>query len=76
MRTVLFRNNQISLNLFTPLESFSVKDIKKTKDVVGFNDENVFTVSQAKKKPEGAAELYKDLLYDDYCADFTIKVRR
>uniref|UniRef100_V5GSP6 Apolipophorin n=1 Tax=Anoplophora glabripennis TaxID=217634 RepID=V5GSP6_ANOGL len=75
LRTLLFRNSQISLNLFTPLEGFSVKDVKKSKDVVGFNDENVFTVSQAKKKPEGTAELYKDLQYDDYCADFTIKNR-
>ncbi|KAJ8950746.1 hypothetical protein NQ318_011239 [Aromia moschata] len=75
LRSLMYRNNQISLNLITPFEGLSLKDSKKTKDVVGFNDERVFTISQARKKPEGAAELYKDLQYDDYCVDFTIKNR-
>lgn len=74
LRTILFKNNQISLNLITPLEELSLKDNKKAKDVIGFNDNQVFTISEAKKKPEGSAELYKDLDYDDFCVDFTIKV--
>ncbi|KAJ8916580.1 hypothetical protein NQ315_000224 [Exocentrus adspersus] len=75
LRTILYKNNLVSLNLFTPLQGFSLKDAKKSKDVIGFNEEHVFTVSQAKKKPEGTAELYKELQYDDYCVDFTIKNR-
>lgn len=73
LRTYLYRNNLIKLNLITPFEEFNLKDTKKTKDVVGFNDENVFTLSQGKKKPEGASDLYKDLQYDDFCVDFTLK---
>ncbi|XP_028142993.1 apolipophorins isoform X2 [Diabrotica virgifera virgifera] len=75
LRTLLFKNNQISLQLITPFEGLQVKDVKKTKDVIGFNDEHVFTFSQSKKKPEGTAELYKELQYDDYCVDFTVKNR-
>ncbi|XP_023030403.2 retinoid- and fatty-acid binding glycoprotein apolipophorin [Leptinotarsa decemlineata] len=75
LRTVLYRNDQISLNLITPFDSFSVKDKKKSADVVGFNDQNVFTLSLGKKKPDGNSELYKDLHYHDYCVDFTIKNR-
>ncbi|XP_056636733.1 apolipophorins [Diorhabda sublineata] len=75
LRTLLFKNNQISIHLFTPFENFHVKDQKKTSDVIGFNSEHVFTFSQGKKKPDGSSELYKDLQYDDYCVDFTVKNR-
>ncbi|CAG9770462.1 unnamed protein product [Ceutorhynchus assimilis] len=71
----IYKNNQISLNLFTPFESLTIKDAKKSKDIVGFNQENVFTLSQAKKSPKGTAELHKELNYDDYCVDFTLKNR-
>ncbi|CAG9832524.1 unnamed protein product [Diabrotica balteata] len=74
LRTLLFKNNQYSLQLITPFDGLQVKDAKKTKDVIGFNDEHVFTFSQP-KKPEGTAELYKELQYDDYCVDFTVKNR-
>lgn len=57
------------------MEELSLRDGKKTKDVIGFNDNHVFTISEANKKPDGSAELYKDLDYDDFCVDFTIKVR-
>ncbi|CAH0549657.1 unnamed protein product [Brassicogethes aeneus] len=73
LRTLFFRNNQIHLNLITPFDSLTVKDAKKSKDVVGFNKHNVFTMSQGKKKPEGSSELHKDLEYNDFCVDFTIK---
>ncbi|KAL1502570.1 hypothetical protein ABEB36_007695 [Hypothenemus hampei] len=69
-----FKNKQISLNLFTPFEGPVLKDSKKAKDVIGFNAQNVFTSSLAKKNPKGNAELYKDLSYRDYCVDFTINV--
>ncbi|KAJ8984123.1 hypothetical protein NQ317_017333 [Molorchus minor] len=65
----------VTLNLITPFEELNVKDPKKTKDVIGFNDEKVFTFTQGKKKPDGTAELYKELQYEDYCVDFTIKNR-
>lgn len=71
----IYQNNQISLNLFTPFSTLTVKDAKKAKDIVGFNDEHVFTLSQAKKNPKGTSELHKELNYDDYCVDFTVKVR-
>jgi len=70
----LFKNTQISLTLFTPFEGQLLKDSKKTKDIVGFNNQNVFTLSQGKKNPKGSADLYKDLSYDDYCVDFTNRV--
>ncbi|KAG5899642.1 hypothetical protein JTB14_036015 [Gonioctena quinquepunctata] len=75
LRTLLFQNDQISVNLITPFEKFSAKDSKKSADIIGFNNRNVFTVSLGKKKPEGNSELYKDIVYDDYCVDFTIKNR-
>ncbi|XP_060534250.1 apolipophorins [Cylas formicarius] len=75
LRTALYRNNQISLNLFTPFETLTLKDNKKVKDIVGFNGENVFTVSQGKKSPRGSAELHKELNYEDFCVDFTLANR-
>lgn len=72
LRTLLYKHDLIKLNLITPFDDLTVKDTKKTKDVVGFNNNNVFTISQAKKKPEGSSELYKDLQYHDYCVDFTV----
>ncbi|XP_066261681.1 apolipophorins isoform X2 [Euwallacea similis] len=70
-----FTNRQISLNLFTALPSLTMKDSKKTKDVIGFNSQNVFTLSQAKKHPRGSSDLHRDLSYDDYCVDFTLHNR-
>lgn len=64
----------MKINLITPFENVISKDSKKAKDVVGFNKENVFTLSQGKKKPEGSQELHKDLQFDDFCVDFTLKV--
>nr|CAI5824604.1 unnamed protein product [Callosobruchus analis] len=73
LRALLYKDNKISLNLVTPFHGLNVKDVKKTKDVIGFNNDHVFTISN--KKPEGTAELYKDLEYSDYCADFTVRNR-
>ncbi|XP_066149050.1 apolipophorins isoform X2 [Euwallacea fornicatus] len=70
-----FTNRQIALNLFTALPSLSMKDSKKTKDVIGFNTQNVFALSQAKKHPKGSTEMHRDLSYDDYCVDFTLHNR-
>lgn len=76
LRTLFYRNNQIFLNLITPLGNFRVKDQKTTKEAVGFNDHSVFTLAQAaKKKVDGGAELYKQLEYIDYCSKFTVNVR-
>lgn len=61
------------MNLISPLKDLKVKDDKNTKDLMGFNDHHVFTISQGKKKGV-SAELYKDLEYNDFCVDFTIKV--
>ncbi|CAG9820471.1 unnamed protein product, partial [Phaedon cochleariae] len=72
LRTLLFKNNQISLQLITPFETLKLKEAKAT-DVIGFNDRSVFTAAASKKKLEGSSELYKDLDYNDYCVDFTIK---
>ncbi|CAG9854324.1 unnamed protein product [Phyllotreta striolata] len=76
LRTLLFKNNLISLTLVTPVENFGVKDPAKTKEIIGFNDEQVYTASHGKtKKAESSAELYKELFYNDYCIDFTLKSR-
>lgn len=76
LRTLFYRNNQIFLNLVTPLGNFRVKDPKTTKETVGYNSHNVFTLAQAgKKKTDGAgAELHKQLEYVDYCSRFTVNV--
>lgn len=75
LRTLLYRNNQIFLNLVTPLGNFRVKDPKTTKETVGFNNYNVFTLAQAaKKKADGGAELHKQLEFIDYCSKFTVNV--
>lgn len=70
----MYKTKEISLNLITPIEALTVKDGKTTKNVIGFNDNNVFTFTEAKKNPGGNAELRKDVEYDDYCIDFTLKV--
>ncbi|KAF2895897.1 hypothetical protein ILUMI_10278, partial [Ignelater luminosus] len=75
LRALLFANKQISLNLVTPFNTFTARDAKHTKNVIGFNAHNVFTFSDAKKKPEGSSDLHADLIYDDYCVDFTLKNR-
>lgn len=75
LRTLFYRDNQIFLNLITPLGNFRVKDPKTTKETVGFNSHNVFTLAQAaKKKVDGGAELHKQLEYVDYCSRFTVNV--
>lgn len=75
LRTLFYRNNQIFLNLVTPLGNFRVKDQKTTKETVGFNAHSVFTLAQAaKKKVDGGAELHKQLEYVDYCSRFTVNV--
>lgn len=75
LRTLLYRNNQIFLNLVTPLGNFRVKDPKTTKETVGFNSHSVFTLAQAaKKKADGNADLHKQLEYVDYCSKFTVNV--
>lgn len=74
-RTLLYRNNQIFLNLVTPLGNFRVKDPKTTKETVGFNSHNVFALgAAAKKKADAGAELHKDLEYVDFCSRFTVNV--
>ncbi|XP_050302966.1 apolipophorins [Anthonomus grandis grandis] len=72
----LYKNNKITLNLFTPFSTLKLKDAKKTKDIIGFNSQNVFTLSQGKKNPKGTAELHKELNYEDYCVDFTVNQNR
>lgn len=69
-----YRNPKLTLNLFTPFDGLLVQDAKKNKDIIGFTDTNVFTVSQAKKNPKGTTELHKELNYHDYCVGFTLKV--
>lgn len=74
MRSFFYTNNEVYLNLITPLNDFALKDTKSTKEAVGFNKYNVFTTSLLKKKPEASAELYKHLEYTDYCSKFTVFV--
>lgn len=69
-------DDQFSVDLVTPLKDYKLKDTKQSKDIVGFNDETVFTMSQAKKKPEGNSELLKQLEYNDFCSTFTVKVSK
>lgn len=67
----------IALSLITPIDNLSVKDSSKTtKNVIGFSNDNVYTFADAKKKPEGSPDLRKDIQYNDFCVDFTLKVRK
>lgn len=78
LRATLLTQSTINLNLITPLGkdcSFKVKDEKTSKNVIGFNDEGVFTFTDAKKKPTGNPDLLKDLSYDDFCSEHTARVR-
>lgn len=72
----MFKSKEIALTLITPVDNLSVKDSKTTKNVIGFGKENVYTFADAKKKPEGSSDLKKDVQYDDYCIDFTLKVSK
>lgn len=60
--------------MFTPVKSLGLKDGKKFKDIVGFNEKTVFTLSQGKKNPKGNSELHKEINYDDYCLEYVVNV--
>ena len=63
---------EISFNVITPFDSFSMGEPKYTKNVIGFNSQNVFAMTD-KKKLEGSSDMHSELDYDNYCADFAIK---
>lgn len=67
-------DNGLKINLIAPID-VKVKDAKLQKNIIGFNDHEVFTYADAKKK-SGNAELRKDIDFDDSGADFTVKVSR
>lgn len=71
IRAFLYDHDGVHINLITPFDKLTVKDPKVTKNVIGFNDGHVFTFSDAKKHPEGTAELHKEISYDDFCVEFT-----
>lgn len=48
--------------------------MKQSKNVIGLNEEEVFTFADAKKK-QGNSELRKDVEFDDVAADFVLRVR-
>lgn len=66
-------SNGLKLNLITPVD-IKMKDPKQQKMVIGFNDHEVHTYADAKKKT-GNKDLVKDLDYADEAAvDYVIKV--
>ncbi|KAF7279304.1 hypothetical protein GWI33_007437 [Rhynchophorus ferrugineus] len=71
----IYQNPQISINLFSPVKSLGLKDSKKFKDIVGFNEKSVLTFSQGKKNPKGSSELHKEINYDDYCLEYVVNNR-
>jgi len=70
LKSLLFTQKLVHVNLVTPIRDFGAKDSKTAKSIIGFNSETVFTYADGKKKPTGGAELTKDLHYNDYCIDF------
>jgi len=74
LRTLLYRDKTVNLNLITPFDRLTVKDPKHSKDVVGFNENSAFTVAQTKNRPAkgGNTELRKEIDYSDYVADFFV----
>ncbi|KAK5647146.1 hypothetical protein RI129_002038 [Pyrocoelia pectoralis] len=73
LKSLLNVDEQISLNLITPIDKFSVGDSRYTKNVIGFNSENVFSTTDSKKKLEGSSDKYSELDYDNYCVDVALK---
>lgn len=47
-----------------------MKDEKTTNNVIGFNDENVFTFTEAKKNPDGTPTLHGSIEQEDYCVEY------
>jgi hypothetical protein len=70
LRTLLYRGNDINLNLITPVLRDGAKS--EAKNIVGFNSRNVFALGQTKNKIKYFADLNKELTYNDYCIDFTV----
>ncbi|XP_068902272.1 apolipophorins [Tenebrio molitor] len=70
LRTLLYRGNDINLNLITPVSRDGAKS--EAKNIVGFNSRNVFALGQTKNKIKYFADLSKELTYHDYCIDFTV----
>lgn len=68
-------SNGVKFSLITPVD-LKMKDPKQQKNVIGFNEHEVYTYADAKKKA-GNTDLVKDLDYaDDSVVDFVIKVRK
>ncbi|KAL3271520.1 hypothetical protein HHI36_021999 [Cryptolaemus montrouzieri] len=70
IKSLLQPKNDVNMNLIVPTKSLKVKDGKTTKDVIGFNSENVITLTEGKSKPTGSSGLLKDLSYSDLCLDY------
>lgn len=71
VRALVSDPDGVLFNLITPFENdFTVKDAKTTKNVIGFNENKVFTFTDAKKNPEGSPELSGSVDHTDYCVDF------
>ncbi|KAB0791517.1 hypothetical protein PPYR_03317 [Photinus pyralis] len=68
-------DEQVSFNLITPIDKFSVGDPKFTKNVIGFNSDNVFSTTDSKKKLEGSSDKHSELDYSDDCVDVSLKRR-
>ncbi|KAK9874207.1 hypothetical protein WA026_002563 [Henosepilachna vigintioctopunctata] len=64
----------VHLNVIMPVKHLKVKDAKTTKDVVGFNSNNVITLSDAKNKPLGSPALESELSFSNLCLDYIIGV--
>ncbi|RZC36402.1 apolipophorin, partial [Asbolus verrucosus] len=70
LRTLLYRNKNINLNLITPISRAGAKS--EAKNIVGFNSRNVFSLP-GKSKVKSFSDLNRELDYDDYCVDFTVQ---
>ncbi|XP_045469243.1 apolipophorins-like [Harmonia axyridis] len=73
-KAILMNRKDINMNLISPVKDLKVKDAQTTKNVIGFNAENVITLSDAASKPTGTPALQKVLAYNDLCADYTVGV--
>lgn len=69
---VYIQRNGVQYTLVTPAD-IKMKDNKQVKNTIGFNDHEVFTFADAKKK-QGNADLRKELEYEDMAIDFVMRV--
>lgn len=60
---------EITFSYITPL-NLKVKDPKVAKEIIGFNSEKVFTISN----PQGVTDLTSELQYENLCVDSVLAV--